>query len=95
MIQDTGGRPSEFARRLNEIPNYNSFRGEFTAVFGVSPSQMALQTRIQIAKNLLIETPLSMKQVAEELGYGRQHEFTRAFHRVTGRSPTAWRIDPL
>ncbi len=95
LIQDTGGRPSEFARRIQEIQNYNSLRGEFTKVFGVSPSQMALRTRIQIAKNLLIETPLSIKQIADDLGYGRQHEFTRAFHRVTGRSPTVWRKDPV
>lgn len=94
VIQETRGHPGEFARRMKEIPNYNSIRGEFTTVFGVSPSQMALRTRIQIAKNLLIETPLSIKQIAGELGYVRQHEFTRAFHRVTGRSPTGWREQP-
>ncbi|MGH7945832.1 MAG: helix-turn-helix domain-containing protein [Opitutaceae bacterium] len=95
MIQDSAGRPAEFADRIKEIPNYNSLRGEFTKVFGVSPTQMALRTRIQIARNLLVETPLSMKQIAEELGYLRQHEFTRAFHRVTGVSPTAWRENPI
>jgi hypothetical protein len=95
MIQETAGRPAEFARRIREVPNYNSLRGEFTAVFGVSPSQMALRTRMQIAKNLLIETPLSIRQISEELGYARQHEFTRVFHRVTGRSPTVWREDPI
>jgi two-component system response regulator YesN len=56
---------------------------------------MALRTRIQIAKNLLLETPLSIKEIAEELGYMRQHEFSRAFHRVTGRSPTVWRETPI
>jgi AraC-like DNA-binding protein len=95
MIQETAGRPSLVARRIQEIPNYNSLRGEFTTVFGVSPIQMALRTRIQIAKNLLLETPLSIKEIAEELGYMRQHEFSRAFHRVTGRSPTVWRETPI
>lgn len=93
-IQETAGRPSEFARRIKEMPNYNSLRGEFTAVFGVSPSQMALRTRMQTAKSLLIETPLNIKQIANELGYVRQHEFSRMFHRVTGRSPTEWREHP-
>jgi two-component system response regulator YesN len=55
---------------------------------------MALRTRIQIAKNLLLESPLSIKQIAEELGYVRQHEFTRAFHRESGQSPTSWRENP-
>lgn len=94
IIQDTAGKPAEFGRRVREIRNYNSLRGEFTKAFGASPSQMALRTRIQIAKNLLLETPLSIKQIAGELGYARQHEFTRAFHRVTGGSPTAWREHP-
>lgn len=93
-IQDTAGRPAELARRIRELPNYNSLRNEFSAAFGVSPTQMALRTRIQIAKNLLLETPLSIKQIAEELGYLRQHEFTRAFHRTTGHSPTSWRRNP-
>ncbi|MGH7946799.1 MAG: cupin domain-containing protein, partial [Opitutaceae bacterium] len=33
MIQETAGRPAEFTRRIKEIPNYNSLRGEFTTVF--------------------------------------------------------------
>lgn len=94
VIQDTHGHPAEFARRIKETPNYNSLRNEFTAVFGVSPTQMALRTRVQAAKNLLIETPLSIKQVSDALGYARQHEFTRAFHRAVGCSPTLWREDP-
>ena len=94
MIQDSAGRPAEFARRIREFPNYNSVRQNFTAAFGISPSQMALRTRVQIAKNLLIETPLSIRQIAEELGYLRQHEFARAFHRVTGRAPSTWRESP-
>lgn len=95
MIQDCAGRPSEFAQRLRAFPNYNSLRNEFTSVFGCSPRRMALNTRIQIAKNLLVESPLSIKQIADELGYVRQHELARAFHRVTGGSPTAWRANPL
>ncbi len=95
MIQECAGRPLDFKERIGEFPNYNSLRQEFTTTFGCSPTQMALRTRIQIAKHLLLESPLSIKQLAEELGYVRQHEFTRAFHRVTGCSPTAWRENPL
>jgi len=93
-IQDCAGRPSDFKQRIREFPNYNSLRQEFTSVFGCSPSRMALRTRIQVAKNLLLEAPLSIKQIAQELGYVRQHEFARAFHRMTGLSPTRWRENP-
>jgi AraC-like DNA-binding protein/quercetin dioxygenase-like cupin family protein len=93
-IQDCSGRPAEVSRRLRAIPGYDSLRQEFSEVFGCSPNQMALRTRIQIARNLLVETPLSIKQIAEQLGYVRQHEFTRAFHRETGKSPSDWRRSP-
>jgi hypothetical protein len=94
MIQDSAGHPSVFKARIRDFPSYNSLRQDFTAAFGCSPSQMALRTRIQMAKHLLLESPLSIKLIAEELGYVRQHEFTRAFHRETGLSPTAWRERP-
>jgi transcriptional regulator GlxA family with amidase domain len=55
---------------------------------------MALRTRIQIAKHLLLKSPISIKQIADELGYVRQHEFSRAFHRETGASPRTWRENP-
>lgn len=95
MIQDCAGRPSEFKDCVGAFPNFDTVRHEFTAVFGCSPRQMALSTRIQTAKNLLLETPLSIKQIAEELGYARQHEFSRAFHGVMGVSPTDWRKQPV
>ena len=49
---------------------------------------------MQQAKNLLLETPLSIKAVAAEVGYPEQHEFTRTFRRLVGVSPSRWRDNP-
>ncbi len=32
-----------------------------------------------------------MADIARDCGYGRQHEFSRAFHREVGCTPTAYR----
>jgi len=35
---------------------------------------------------------LSVKEIAHELGYSRQHDLTRAFHKYTGTSPSEWKM---
>lgn len=53
---------------------------------------MLLQLRISRAKELLRTSNLSMKEIADELGYSRQHDLTRAFHKYTGTSPSEWKM---
>jgi iron complex transport system substrate-binding protein len=50
---------------------------------------------MQKAQHLLLDTALSVKQIAGHLGYDRQHEFALAFRRQIGLSPSAWRHNPL
>jgi hypothetical protein len=42
-------------------------------------------------KELLRARNLSVKEIAQELGYSRQHEFSRAFRNCFGVSPSEWR----
>jgi AraC-like DNA-binding protein len=44
------------------------------------------------AKELLRSGTLSVKEIANELGYSRQHDLTRAFRKYSGTSPTEWRM---
>jgi two-component system response regulator YesN len=44
------------------------------------------------AKELLRTSDLSVKEIAYELGYSRQHDLTRAFHKYTGTSPSEWKM---
>lgn len=87
--------PGEGKELLREsFPNYNSLRHRFKKAFGMSPQQMIHSLRIEHAKHLLMETDLSMKEIAMRIGYARQHEFTRAFHKQVGASPSHWRVNP-
>ena len=61
-------------------------------VFGLTTGQWVLKTRISHASRLLIETGMSVADVALEAGYADQSAFTRQFRRSTGLSPSEYRI---
>ncbi len=46
------------------------------------------------ATSLLSRTDYSLEQIADELGYSDVANFSRAFKRWSGRSPSNWRKDP-
>jgi len=73
-------------------PCHDSLRHRFRKIFGISPQRMLIQLRIDRAKELLRTTDLSVKEIAHELGYTRQHDLTRAFHKHTGRCPSEWKM---
>jgi AraC-like DNA-binding protein len=50
-----------------------------------------VRLRMDRAKELLRASNLSIKEIAQELGYTQQHEFTRAFGRFAGMSPSVWK----
>jgi hypothetical protein len=77
------------------IPGYEGLRHRFRRHFGMSPREMLLKSRMSLARHLLLETGLSIKEIASQLGYQRQHEFWRAFRKATGVSPSDWRNNPL
>lgn len=95
LVNASVGRPEEFVKQIHLLRNYDSLRHTFRKAFGCSPRQMMGKLRIQQAKNMLLETSLSIKDVSRLLGYPRQHEFTRAFHQSVGLSPSAWRANPI
>jgi Helix-turn-helix domain/Cupin domain len=72
-------------------PSHDSLRHRFRKTFGISPQGMLLQLRMDRAKELLRTSNLSVKEIAHELGYSRQHDLTRAFHKYSGTSPSEWK----
>lgn len=51
-----------------------------------------LQARLQLeAQRELAYTPLSIKQIADRLGFSDAAYFSRFYQRRTGRTPSAWR----
>jgi AraC-like DNA-binding protein len=68
-----------------------TFRRRFTAALGASPREYAIGCRIGHAKHMLGATDLSIKSIAEQLGYRDVFFFSRQFARVTGMAPAAYR----
>jgi AraC-like DNA-binding protein len=95
LVNASVGQPAQYLDQVHKLPNYDSLRHGFKRAFGCSPRDMMLRLRIQHAKNLLLETTLSIKEIADRCGYQRQHEFARAFRQHTGTSPSAWRTQPI
>ena len=64
------------------------------AAAGCTYEQLLEQSRQRLATRLLQETDMPVSEIASMLGYAAQGNFTRAFARWFGRSPSAWRKMP-
>jgi AraC-like DNA-binding protein len=71
-------------------PNY--FSELFKTVVGVSPLRYLAQYRLDRARELLLSTHLTMREIAAAVGFGDAFYFSRAFRRAEGVSPTAYRM---
>jgi len=67
------------------------FRQLCKACFGKAPIQLITQTRMEIARELLLSSDYLVYTIAGLVGYENEYAFTAAFHRATGDSPTHYR----
>lgn len=95
QINAAVGKPNDELDELYSAPNYDSVRHAFRKAFGCSPREMLQRLRMEHAKNLLLESSLSIKEISARVGYVAQHDFNRMFHRHTGMAPSKWRANPL
>jgi AraC-like DNA-binding protein/quercetin dioxygenase-like cupin family protein len=68
-----------------------SLRRQFGAATGMTWRQYVLQSRLMRAMALLTEPGRTVIDVATEIGFDSVSAFTRAFVRLTGETPTAYR----
>ncbi|NHB57487.1 helix-turn-helix transcriptional regulator [Acinetobacter shaoyimingii] len=64
------------------------------AAEGTSFSTIVDEVRYRHATSLLSRTDYTLEQITDELGYSDVANFSRAFKRWSGRSPSSWRKDP-
>ncbi len=62
----------------------------FMDYVGMPPMQYLAHWRMQLASSLLAG-PANLAAIAEEVGYGSEAAFSRAFKRVVGVAPATWR----
>ncbi|AWN40037.1 AraC family transcriptional regulator [Methylobacterium durans] len=58
---------------------------------GTTFRSLAQETRFEIAKQLLVNTNLSLVQISASLDFSESAAFSHAFRRWSGTTPTAWR----
>ncbi|WP_214630883.1 helix-turn-helix domain-containing protein [Paenibacillus agaridevorans] len=62
----------------------------FKKIFGMSPMQYVVWVRVQKAKELAIQTDLSVGEIAQSVGYADVHTFGKMFKKKTGVSLTQY-----
>ena len=63
----------------------------FRGVYGTSVYSYLRTYRLQVAQKLLLETELSVTEIASKIGYENPNKFTSAFKGMYGCSPTEFR----
>jgi AraC-like DNA-binding protein len=63
----------------------------FTEFVGVPPMQYLAKWRMQIAAGLLTQGQSNIAKIAVDVGYESEAAFSRAFKKVVGMPPAAWR----
>lgn len=68
-----------------------TLKRRFGAATGLSPIRYLQQVRVDRAKKLLLATPLSIREIAYEVGYENVSFFVRLFREEAGDTPSHWR----
>ncbi|KAB8139927.1 AraC family transcriptional regulator [Chloroflexia bacterium SDU3-3] len=66
------------------------FERQIERIFGLSPKQLIIKTRVDAAAQLLA-SPRSIAEVAQTCGYADHSSFTRQFRAVVGLAPSEYR----
>lgn len=84
-----GSSVHELARRLGVTDRH--LRRAMVKVMGVTPHELARSRRLQIAKQLLVDSTLPITQVAFAAGFRSVRRFNATFSERFGMTPTAMR----
>ena len=82
--------------KVSQVASYFGYNEKYLTTFfkqraGISLKQYILQVKMDRAKASLSETTEPVSQIAFRLGFTDSHNFSNAFHKVTGLSPSEYR----
>lgn len=69
------------------------FHAVYKTVFGISPKNDLLITRLEHAKRLLTDKNRTVAEVADMTGYDNVYHFIRAFKKFCGKTPGEYRAE--
>ncbi|HEY2247365.1 MAG TPA: AraC family transcriptional regulator [Bradyrhizobium sp.] len=67
------------------------FAAQFKAATGLRPHEYLLRRRVERGQEMLLQTDMSVVEIALSVGFQSQSHFTVVFNRFVGRPPHAWR----
>lgn len=67
------------------------FCRSFKQSTGITPHRYVLSRRMEQAKVLLEKNGASLLEIAEQMGFADQSQFTRVFHKIVGLTPAQFR----
>ena len=70
----------------------NDIIRQFKSAYGITPYAYLISQRIQLAKNLLVTTKMTVKDIAKHLCFSSEYYFSNYFKQSVGLSPRAYRI---
>jgi transcriptional regulator GlxA family with amidase domain len=79
----------QLAQSMNMSPS--RLRHIFTAQVGVSPKQYLRTIRLELAKHLVENTYLNVKEVMTKVGFNDESHFVRDFEKAFGLTPSRHR----
>jgi AraC family transcriptional regulator, arabinose operon regulatory protein len=79
----------QLARSMNM--SSSRLRHIFTAQVGLSPKQYLRTIRLELAKHLVENTYLNVKEVMTKVGFNDESHFVRDFEKAFGLTPTRHR----
>ena len=79
----------ELAKRLYR--SKNDIIRQFKNAYGITPYAYLIGQRIQLAKNLLVTTKMTVKEIARHLCFSSEYYFSNYFKQTVGMSPRAYR----
>ena len=67
------------------------FSRSFRGTFGYSPHAFVIRRRVELAAKYMLQTDLSLSDIAMGCGFADQAHLCKQFRMVTGKTPAAWR----
>lgn len=84
-----GLTPADMAGELGLTLDY--FSRLFRQTYGISPRGYIIRERIRAAADLLLESKMTVKQLALDFGFHNVSYFCRQFRKIMGQSPAKYR----
>ncbi|WP_419905705.1 AraC family transcriptional regulator [Kiloniella sp.] len=65
----------------------------FNNILGYTPQKFQTKLKLERARQLVLDSTLSLSQIAQEVGYADQSSFNRAYRNIYGQAPGKERLE--